>query len=293
MNLVLVHAGQAVLSGVLVGCVYGLFSIGFSLAFGVMRIVNFAHGMIVMLGMYLGYFVFGATGLDLIISIPAGIIAGAALGAVLYELIYQPFVGKATLLQLLVAIATGLILQMVAQIAFGPDVRSLRLDWQSGYLLLGPFFLSYSQIVAAAVAIFAVIIVHLLLRMTLWGQAVRAVADDIGTAELVGINSQWVNIGAFALACALGAVAGVVLVTYYPVNPSIGFSLMPIALIATVIGGLGSVGGAFLGGVICGVIEQLTGIFWTTALQDIPLYVLLLVFLVIRPNGLLGRAAPE
>ena len=293
MHTVLVHAGQAILSGMLVGCVYGLFSIGFSLAFGVMRIVNLAHGMIVMLGMYVGYFVFGATGLDLVISIPIGMLGGAALGAVLYQLIYRPFVGKATLLQLLVAIATGLVLQMAAQIAFGPDVRNLQLDWESGYLLLGPFFISYSQIAAAALALIAVVLVEWLLRKTRWGQMVRAVADDIDTAELVGIDAHWVNISAFALACALGAVAGVVLVTYYPVNPAVGFTLMPIALIATVIGGLGSVGGAFLGGLLCGVIEQFTGIFWTSALQDVPLYILFLVFLIIKPYGLLGRMAPE
>jgi branched-chain amino acid transport system permease protein len=293
MNQFLAHASQALLSGLLVGCVYGLFSIGFSLAFGVMRIVNFAHGMIVMLGMYLGYFVVSLTGLDFVLSLPLSILAGGVLGAVLYEVVYKPFVGKATLLQLLVAIAIALILQMAAQIAFGPDVRNLRLEWQTGYLLLGPLFLSYSQIVAAVIAVIAVGLVHFLLHKTLWGQAVRAVADDISTAELVGIDARRVNIGAFALACALGTLAGVVLVTYYPVNPAVGFSLMPIALIATVLGGLGSVGGAFIGGLICGVVEQFTGIFWTTALQDIPLYVLLLCFLIVLPNGLMGRAAPE
>ncbi len=103
------------------------------------------------------------------------------------------------------------------------------------------------------------------------------------------MNAQRINIGAFALSAGLAGLAGAVLVMYYPVNPLVGAELMPIALIATVLGGLGSVGGAFLGGILCGIVEQLTSVLWNPALQDVPLYILLLVIMALLPQGLFGR----
>ena len=280
---------QAILSGILIGGVYGLFSTGFSLAFGVMRIVNFAHGELVMLGMYVGLFIFFGTGIDPLYTAPIGGLVAAALGSVLYLVFYRRFVGRATLQQLLIGIAIALILQISAQIAFGPQTRGLQSGWSAQYLLIGPIFLSYAQIFAFALAVAIVFLVELLLSKTVWGQSIRAIADHREAAELVGINSELRNLGAFALACGLAGISGGILVAYYPVSPTVGFSLVPIALIAMVIGGLGSVGGTFIGGIMVGVIQQLTGAVWSTALQNIPLYFILLLFLALRPRGLFGR----
>jgi branched-chain amino acid transport system permease protein len=174
---------------------------------------------------------------------------------------------------------------------FGPDARAVRTGWGGQYLLIGSIFMSYAQIAACGVTIVLVAAVELILRNSLWGQSIRAIADDPEAAEIVGISVNRVNLGAFAFSCALAGAAGAVLVSYYPVNPVVGFSLMPIAMIATVLGGLGSVGGAFLGGVICGVIQQLTSTYVSPALQDLPLYALLLLFFAFRPYGLFGRHA--
>ncbi len=280
---------QALVSGLLLGGVYGLFSMGFSLAFGVMRIVNFAHGEMVMIAMYLGLFAFSGLGIDPLFMVILAPVALAALGAVVYMGVYRRFVGRATLQQLLAAIAIALILQSLAQLAFSPETRALRNAWGSQYLLLGSVFVSYAQVTAFCIAVVCVGMVELLLHRTRWGHMIRAVADDAEAAEIVGQDAQKVNLGAFGLATGLAGVAGAVLVTYYPVNPVVGFSLMPVALIATVLGGLGSVGGAFLGGILCGVVQQLTSAIWAPALQDLPLYALLLVFLAFRPYGLFGR----
>jgi branched-chain amino acid transport system permease protein len=282
---------QAILGGILVGSVYGLFAMGFSLAFGVMRIVNFAHGELVMLGMYTGYVLFITAGIDPFLSIPVAMAAIGLLGAALYQFAYRRFVGRATLQQLLVAIALALVIQVSAQIAFGPDARAVRTEWGGQYLLIGSIFLSHAQIAACAVTVVLVAAVELTLRLTSWGKSVRAIADDPEAAEIVGICVNRVNLGAFAFSCALAGAAGAVLVSYYPVKPVTGFNLMPIAMIATVLGGLGSVGGAFLGGVICGVIQQLTSTYLSPAIQDLPLYVLLLLFFAFRPYGLFGRRA--
>lgn len=283
----LIPIGQALLSGVLVGGVYGLLSIGFSLAFGVMRIVNFAHGDLVMYGMYVG--VVSATfGVDPLYAIPFSFALMALLGAAQYELVYKRFVGFATLQQLLAAIGLGLVLQMLAQVIFGADTRSAPSMFSGQYLLVGPLFVSAAQVVAFIVAVIATVAVEALLLGTHWGRTVRAVADDIETAELVGLSSQFINVSAFALACGLAGIAGTIMVTYYPTDPSKGLSLMPIAIIATTIGGLGSIRGSFLGGIFCGVVQQLTAMLWNSALQDVPLYILLLLFIAYRPTGMFG-----
>jgi branched-chain amino acid transport system permease protein len=281
----LVPVGQALLSGVLVGGVYGLLSIGFSLAFGVMRIVNFAHGDLVMYGMYVG--VVSATfGTDPLYAIPFSFLLMALLGAAQYQLVYRRFVGFATLQQLLAAIGLGLVLQMLAQVVFGADTRSAPSMFGGQYLLIGPLFVSAAQVMAFVVAVIATIAVEALLLGTHWGRTVRAVADDIEAAELVGLSSQFINITAFALACGLAGIAGTIMVTYYPTDPSKGLS--PIAIIATTIGGLGSIRGSFLGRIFCGMVQQLTAMLWNSALQDVPLYVLLLFFIAYRPTGMFG-----
>ncbi len=283
----LISIAQALLSGVLVGGVYGLLSIGFSLAFGVMRIVNFAHGDLVMYGMYAGV-VSAGFGIDPLYIIPVSFILMALLGAVQYLLVFRRFVGRATLQQLLAAIGLGLVLQMLAQIVFGADTRSAPSMFGMRFVTVGPLFVSAAQVVACAIAVLATIVVELLLLRTRWGKAVRAVADDIETAEIVGLSSQAINISAFALACGLAGIAGTVMVTYYPTDPSKGLLLMPIAIIATTIGGLGSIRGSFLGGVFCGVVQQCTALLWSSALQDVPLYILLLFFIAYRPTGMFG-----
>lgn len=281
---------QAILSGILVGGVYGLFSVGFSLAFGVMRIVNFAHGELVMAGMYVGYVVHARYGIDALAAAPLAFAVVGLLGAALYVFAFRRFAGQTTLQQLLVAIAIALVLQVIAQIVFGPDPRAVGPGWGSRYLLVGSVFLSYAQIAAFAVALAAMGAIELTLRCSALGRAVRAVADDAEAAEVVGMNSHLVNLSAFAFSCALAGGAGAVLVSYYPASPVVGFSLMPVALIATVVGGLGSIGGAFLGGILCGVMEQVTSVLWTPALQDVPLYLLVLFLFAFRPNGLFGAS---
>lgn len=284
----LLLALQAILSGILVGGVYGVLSVGLSLAFGVMRIVNFAHGELVMYGMYAGVVASKNYGIDPLFILPLSFLLTAVVGILLYQIVFRHFVGHATLQQLLAAIGCALVLQMIAQIIFGADARTATSMFSGQYVVMGPFFVAKAQIVAFIIAVVATLLVELLLRSTTWGKAVRAVADDLEAAEVVGVNSAFINIGAFALACGLAGVAGSVLVTYFPTQPTAGFMLMPIIIIATTIGGLGSIGGTFLGGICCGVVQQLTAMLWNSALQDVPLFVLLLLFIAYRPMGFFG-----
>lgn len=280
---------QAVLSGILVGGVYGVLSIGLSLAFGVMRIVNFAHGDLVMYGMYIGVVAARAFGIDPLWVIPLAFLFAGLLGAMQYLLVFKHFVGHATLNQLLAAFGLALIFEMIAQLVFGVDTYRATSYFSAKYVFIGPLFISSAEIVAFGVAIVFALAVELLLHATRWGKAVRAVADNIEAAEIVGLNSNSINIGAFALSCGLAGIAGSVMVTFYPVQPAVGLALMPIAIIATTIGGLGSISGAFLGGIFCGIVQQVTSILWNATLQDVPLYVLLLLFIAFRPTGIFGK----
>jgi branched-chain amino acid transport system permease protein len=279
---------QAVVSGILIGGVYGLLSVGFSFAFGVMRIVNFAHGDLVMYGMYGGIVASNFVGVDALWAIPFAFLLTAALGAVQYQVVFRHFIGQATLQQLLAAIGLALVLGIVAQLIFGADIRSAHSLFSGKYVVFGPTFLSQAQIAAFAAAVVCTLLLEFALRNTRWGKTVRAIAEDIEAAEIVGLNSQVINITAFALACGLAGLAGTFMVTYFPVQPATGFALMPIIIIATTIGGLGSIWGAFLGGIFCGVVQQLTALLWTSSLQDVPLYLLLLVFIAYRPTGMFG-----
>jgi len=280
---------QAVVSGILVGSVYGILSVGLSLAFGVMRIVNFAHGELVMYGMYTGVIASKTFGIDPLLVLPVSFALTALVGIAQYQIVFRHFVGHATLQQLLAAIGCALVLQMIAQIVFGADARTATSVFSGQYTLIGPLFLSQAQIAAFVIAVAATLGVTVLLQRTAWGKAVRAVADDLEAAEIVGINSSYVNIGAFALSAGLAGIAGTVLVTYFPTSPSAGFGLMPIIIIATTLGGLGSIGGTFLGGIACGIIQQLTALMWNSALQDVPLYILLMLFIAFRPTGFFGK----
>jgi branched-chain amino acid transport system permease protein len=279
---------QAVVSGILIGGVYGLLSVGFSFAFGVMRIVNFAHGELVMYGMYAGVVASKMLGIDALWAIPFSFALTALLGAVQYQVVFRHFVGQATLQQLLAAIGLALVLGIIAQLVFGADTLSAHSVFSGKYVVFGPVFLSQAQIAAFGAAVVVTLVVEFALRHSRWGKTVRATADDMEAAETVGLNSQFINITAFALACGLAGIAGTFMVTYYPTQPAVGFELMPIIIIATTIGGLGSINGAFLGGIFCGVVQQLTALLWTSALQDVPLYLLLLVFIAYKPTGMFG-----
>src|SRR6185369_9716259 len=159
---------QAILSGILVGGVYGILSVGLSLAFGVMRIVNFAHGELVMYGMYAGVVASRNFGIDPLLILPLAFLFTALVGMVQYQVVFRHFVGHATLNQLLAAIGCALVLQMIAQLIFGADARTAQSIFTGQYTVLGPFFLSQAQIVAFVIAVAATLAVEILLRTSAW-----------------------------------------------------------------------------------------------------------------------------
>jgi branched-chain amino acid transport system permease protein len=282
---------QAIISGILVGGVLGLVSMGLSLVFGVVRIVNFAHGELVMLGMYGSYLLF--TGLNipppLSILIVAPVLFG--FGVLLYRTLFEPVVlGSSELMpQLSLTVGISFAIQTIAQWIFSSNPRSIQVAWTTTYYNLGEVFINQAQLIAFVVSLLVSFGMWLVLARTDVGRAMRAMVDDREVAQMLGVNSRRIYGVAVGASAALAAVGANILVTYYPASPHVGLQFLPLAFVAVVMGGMGNVLGAFLGGLIVGIVQQVTGVYVAYQLQNAGLMVVFIAVLLWRPSGLLGK----
>lgn len=281
---------QAAITGLLLGGVYGLVSMGLSLVFGVMRVVNFAHGELLVIGMYATLVLYTAFDLNpfvaLLVVVPGALLLGAALQWVLVSRV----TGTTELRQLLLTLGLALIIQNVAQIIFSPNQRSLPgFAWGSELARLGPIFVRPAHAVGFAIAVTVTVALTLLLTRSDLGRAMRATVDDAEMAESSGVRTKRIYVMAMAMGTCIACIAGAVLITYYPVSPTTGSQFLVIAFVAVVLGGLGNVIGAFLGGILAGLVQQFTASYVSVELQDVGLFALFIAVLIFRPNGLLGR----
>jgi len=285
-----VSFAQAVASGLLIGFVYALIAAGLSLIFGVMEIVNFAHGEFLMLSMYLSYFVHASLHLDPLVALPLNALALFALGVVVYFALIRRVLKAPMLAQIFATFGLGVFLQNLAQFLWRPDFRTLGDTWVSGKrLAIGGVFVSEPQLAAAIGAIVTTALLWFLLSRTSTGRALLATAEDKQAAALMGIDPDRM----FALAWGIGAacvgVAGALLSTFHYVFPQVGSQFALIAFVAVALGGFGSVLGAFAGGIAIGVVESLAGVFVQPALKNLFVFAIYVVVVLLRPRGLLGR----
>ncbi len=282
---------QAMVSGILVGGVLGLVSMGLSLVFGVVRIVNFAHGELVMLGMY-GTFVL-YTGMALPPTVSMLIVAPIlyVFGVLMYRVLFEPVViGSTELLpQLSLTVGISFALQTIAQWIFSPTLRSIQMSWTTTYYNLGEVFVNKAQLIAFGVSLVVSLGLRLFLARTDIGRAMRAIVDDREVAQMMGINSRRIYGIAVGASCALAAVGGCILMTYYPAFPHVGLQFLPLAFVAVVMGGMGNVLGAFIGGVIVGIVQQVTGVYVAFQLQNAGPMLVFIAVLLFRPSGLFGK----
>ena len=282
---------QAILSGILVGGVLGLVSMGLSLVFGVVRIINFAHGELVMLGMYGTFLLY--TGMT--IPPPFSILIVAPLlfvfGVLLYRVLFEPVViGSTELLpQLSLTVGISFALQTIAQWVFSPTQRSIQMSWTTTYYDVGEVFINQAQLIAFSVSLVVSLLLWLLLARTDLGRAMRAIVDDREVAQMMGINSRRIYAIAVGTSAALAAVGGNILMTYYPAFPHVGLQFLPLAFVAVVMGGMGNVLGAFIGGIIVGIVQQVTGVYVAYQLQNAGLMLVFIAVLLFRPSGLFGN----
>jgi branched-chain amino acid transport system permease protein len=280
---------QALTNGLLIGSVYALIAVGLTLVFGVMDIVNFAHAEFLMLGMFGGYVAANQFGIDPLLAAPLVGAVVFVLGAVLERLIIEPIIKAPPLAQVMATVGLGLVLANGAAAIMGNDFRSVKTSYQTAaYTVLG-LRLSATYLYAAGYALVVAVLLALFLNKTEFGKAMRATAQNRGAAVLMGINPKRMYMTAFGLGVGLAALAGSAIVPYTLVYPFVGQQYVLIMFTVVVLGGLGSVRGAILAGLAVGVIQSVTTLVLPSELQNLVVFVVFLVVLVLGPGGVMRR----
>jgi branched-chain amino acid transport system permease protein len=281
---------QSLLSGVLVGGVYALIGIGLTLIFGVMRVINFAHGDLLMVGMYVTYYAFTLFHVDPFVSVVIVIPLMFLFGALLQRVFVQRVLDALPQNQILLTIGLGLIMSNTVMLVFTSDYKILSTTYSSSAVtILG---LSVSEPLAVSFVVTAVItaLLYWFLVRTDTGQAIRATAQDREAAQLMGVNVRRMGILAFGIGAALAGTAGALVSPTYYIYPQVGSAFTLKAFVIVVLGGMGSVLGATLGGIIIGAVESLAASYVSSGLKELFVYVLFLVVLLVKPSGLLGKS---
>jgi branched-chain amino acid transport system permease protein len=280
---------QSVISGVLVGGVYALIGIGLTMIFGVMRVINFAHGELLMLGMYATWLVYTRLGVDPYLSILLTAPLLFLWGAFLQRAFINRVLNALPQNQILLTIGLGLVMSNAVMLAFTSDYKILTTSYSSSSFDLGGISVSepllYSFLITAAITA----ALYWFLLRTDTGQAIRATAQDREAAQLMGINVRWMSVLAFGIGAALAGTAGALVSPTYYIFPQVGGAFTLKAFVIVVLGGMGSVIGATLGGIVIGVTESLAAVYVASGLKELVVFVLFLALLLFKPSGLLGK----
>jgi branched-chain amino acid transport system permease protein len=282
---------NVVIAGVLTGLVYGLMALGLSVIFGVVRVVNFAHGEMMTVAMYAATALFAAFRLDPFLAVLPVAAVFFFLGYVLQAGIINPFITRPEHSQFMLLVALAIILVNALLILFGPDARNVQVDYQLESYEIGKLLIDKARVFAAGLAVVTALLLFSFFRFTLTGKAIRACADNYLGAKVVGLNVKHLYALTFGLGSACVAVAGCALVLLVDVTPGLGPYYTLLAFVIVIVGGLGSMGGALLGGVLIGVSEAVAGLFIAPSAKGMFSFGLLILVLLLRPQGLLGKRA--
>lgn len=278
------------INGLVLGNIYALLAAGLALIFGVAHLINFAHGSIYMAGAYVGWLGITKLGMPLWIALPFAALAGALIGILVERLAVSPFRKSARIAPLLATIGAGMILDSLAEVIFSPNPHAFPAIIPPQRFELGGVSIGLLDLVILGVSIASAASLFAVLKWTKLGRALRASAQDAEAAEQMGVNVGMVNSAAFALASALGALAGVLVGLYYNIlTPSMGFQAGLKGFVACVLGGLGSIPAAMAGGLVLGIGESLGVSLFGSGARNLIAYAFLLLALFLRPNGLFGK----
>jgi branched-chain amino acid transport system permease protein len=281
---------QSLLSGVLIGGAYALIGVGLTIIFGVMRIINFAHGDLVMLGMYASFFLFTLGNVDPFVSIVFVFPMLFLFGAILQKTVINQVLNALPQNQILLTIGIGLILSNTMMLLFTSDYRIISTTYSSGSFRLGEISISTPLLLSFVITAAVTAALYWFLLKTDTGQAIRATAQDRDAAQLMGVNVKRMSILATGIGAGLAAVAGSLISPTYYIFPQVGQPFTLKAFVIVVLGGMGSVMGATVGGIIIGATESLAGAYISSGLKDLVVYVLFLLILLFKPAGLFGKS---
>ena len=286
----LINFIEQLINGLRTGSIYALIAIGYTMVYGIVKMINFAHGDIIMVGAYALYFSISVLGLPVPVALVITVIVCAVLGVVIEKVAYKPLRSAPPLAVLITAIGMSFFLQSASLLIFGSTPIPFQSVIPNVNISVGPVVISSITVVTLIVTAIAMILLTLFVNKTKMGSAMRAVSEDKGAAELMGINVNSTISLTFAIGSALAAVAGVLYICQYQaMKPTLGALPGIKAFVAAVLGGIGSIPGAMLGGILLGLIESVSKAYISTELADAIVFGVLIVVLLFRPSGLLGK----
>jgi branched-chain amino acid transport system permease protein len=280
-----------VVQGVLTGLVYGLMALGLSVIFGVVRVVNFAHGEFAVVAMYVAFLLFRTLGLDPLFTLVPIAAAFFVVGFVLQATLINAFVGRSEHEQFILLVGVAIVILNGLLMIFGPDAQPANLPYAFDSYAIGPLFIDKVRIYSAVAALAIAAALFAFFRYTATGTAIRACADNLTGAAVVGLNVKRLYAVTFGIGLACVGAAGALMVTIADATPTLGPAYTLLAFIIVIVGGLGSMAGALVGGVLIGVSEALAGFLIQPSMKSMFSFALLIAVLVLRPHGLLGRRA--
>lgn len=288
----LLSLAQAITKGLLTGMVYGLMALGLSVIFGVMRVVNFAHGEMMVVGMYLAWMGFEYFQVSPMLSLPVIAVIFFGAGYALQRAVITPFIGRPEHQQFLLLLAIAILLVNASLVIAGPDARGVQMDSQFDSYELGPFVFDAVRVHAALTAIVIAGLLWLFFTRTRTGKSIRAAADNNLGALVVGLDVRQLYAVTFGVGAACVGAAGALMITIIPVTPFLAAEYTLLAFVIVIVGGLGSMSGALAGGLLIGVSEAVAGLLLQPSLKSMVSFGILILVLLLRPQGLFGKSGP-
>lgn len=285
---------QQLINGLALGSVYALLALGYTMVYGIIKLINFAHGEIYMIGAFAGYFAANTLGLSLVPTLIVAMVISAIAGIIIEKVAYKPLRNSPRITLLITAIGVSLLLQNTMRLIVGANPKALPELIQNKMISLGGVQINNKTILMFGVSAVLVLLLQFIVYKTKVGKAMRAASFDTEASQLMGINVNNTISLTFAIGSALAGIAGVLVAITYPgINPYMGTMPGLKAFVAAVLGGIGSIPGALLGGFLMGVIETLTKAYISTSFSDAIAFSVLIIILLIKPSGLLGKKTNE
>ena len=282
------------INGLSLGSIYALIALGYSMVYGIILLLNFAHGDIIMVGAYMSWFVMNQLGLGPVTAICATILTCTVLGVVIEKIAYTPLRSAPRISLLITAIGVSFFLEYTAELILGSGAKVIPSYYESKTFMIGKVPLSLTSIITLAVTVLSMIVLTFLVQKTKLGKAMRAVSEDMGAAQLMGISLNRTISFTFAIGSALAGIGSVLyLCAYQQASPTMGSMLGLKAFVAAVLGGIGSIPGAMIGGFAIGLLEALVSAVNLSVWKDGVVFAILIVVLLAKPTGFLGRQVQE
>lgn len=281
--------GQSIINGLSMGGIYALIATGVTIIFGVMKMVNFAMGEFLMVGMYMTWIGYAMFGGNAYMQVPLVIIGMAIMAYICFKLTVSNVLGKSSTAYILMTVGLSFVLQNLAQIIFGPNYKTIPAAVNTKTIALGSFSVTLPRLIAFVVAMVLIFTISEVIGKTNLGRAMRATSEKVPVAEMLGIDTKKTFTMAFIIGIVLAGIAGMLVCPMYDIKPTAGTIFKSTALMIVVLGGIGSIKGAFLCGMFVGLVEQLVSTFISADLGPAAVFVFFLLVVYFKPQGLFGR----